>query len=107
MDLGLNENNDSLMTTSQVVSHVNTNELQDFANETEIPQQPKKKQKVASSFTSKRTATKRPAAVEEDGMPSGAFWKVIKKENKQTLFQCPFPDCNKSKQNYYHHHHNL
>ena len=96
MDLGLNENNDSLMTTSQVVSHVNTDELQDFAaNETEIPQQPKRKQKVASS---KRTATKRPAAVEEDGMPSGAFWKVIKKDNKQTLFQCPFPDCNKSRQ---------
>lgn len=67
----------------------------------EIPKESKaKKQKTLSSTITttktKRTTTKK-KTIQEDGMPSGAFWKVIKNGDKQTLFQCPFPDCSKSK----------
>ena len=108
MDLGTDANNDPLMMPSSsaenpahYISMTDVHDTTATSSTTsllEIPKEPKaKKQKTLSSTTmTKRTTTKK-KAIQEDGMPSGAIWKVIKNDDKQTLFQCPFPDSSKSK----------
>ena len=34
---------------------------------------------------------------QEDSMPSGVFWKVIKSEKQQALFECRYKECGKGK----------
>ncbi|KAJ3365861.1 hypothetical protein HDU91_002068 [Kappamyces sp. JEL0680] len=52
-------------------------------------------QKEAAPAKARREKKSRAPEPKEDGMPDGRFWKTIKTD-KQTLYQCPFSDCEKT-----------